>query len=361
MRIDEARPVLKYLMSLGMVPMLVGEAGIGKTEIIKRIGEETKRKVIILMLSQMEPGDLLGLPTRDEKEQMTVYYKPDWWPKDGNCIIFLDEINRAHVTVRHAVMQLLIDRRIHNNILPDGCWLVAAMNPETEDYEVEEIIDRAFIDRFVWIKLTNNLEDWKRFMSQAKRASFRFLKALDNVAKFSMEHFQFGKFDLPELKPTPRSLERLSKILDNCPENLQQYMEEIAIGVCGKAGAKIATEYMKLSRSGFSYEDLLAGDVEAVKNASPAERAQALENVMVYLLSKFDDKTGKLDIEPEVIDNLCKALEAYKREELGPLYRYAKDEYRKLIVALKKFDSFATFFAKILAGMSLNEAIEKLR
>uniref|UniRef100_A0A832MN15 AAA+ ATPase domain-containing protein n=1 Tax=Pseudothermotoga hypogea TaxID=57487 RepID=A0A832MN15_9THEM len=361
MRIDEAKPVLQYIMQLGMVPMLVGEAGIGKTEIIKRIGLENNRDVIVLMLSQMEPGDLLGLPARDERTQKTIYYKPDWWPEHGDTIVFLDEINRSHVSVRHAVMQLLIDKRIHNNKLPDGTWLVAAMNPETEEYEVEQIIDKAFMDRFVWIKLTNNLEDWKKFMAMSKRADYRYLKALENVAKVNMEAFRFGDFELPDLKPTPRSLERLARIITHCPEEIKKHLEEIALGVCGKLGVKLVNEYIKLSDSLLGYNDLLEGNVEAVLRASAAERAQTLDSALTFLLSKLNPVNLTLDVPAETVDNLVKCLEHFKKEELAPLYRFFKEEYKKLILALKKFPSFAKFYSKLIMSMPLKDAIEKMR
>ncbi|MCX7813855.1 MAG: MoxR family ATPase, partial [Pseudothermotoga sp.] len=163
MNIADALAAVKFVMECGEVPMLVGEAGVGKTQLIEEIGAQTGRHVIKLMLSQMEPGDLIGLPVRDEANNKTRYLAPDWFPTRSDVILFLDEINRAHITVRSAIMQLLIDRRLHEHKLPDGVWLCAAMNPDTPDYEVEAIIDKAFIDRFVWIKVTNNVNSWREY------------------------------------------------------------------------------------------------------------------------------------------------------------------------------------------------------
>jgi len=79
MHISEVREVLPRIMELREVPILVGHAGVGKTEIVKQIGKETGRDVRILVLSQMEPGDLIGMPARDKDR--TVWLKPDWFPK----------------------------------------------------------------------------------------------------------------------------------------------------------------------------------------------------------------------------------------------------------------------------------------
>ena len=88
MRIKEAARVLPEIMKQGEVPILVGHAGVGKTQIVKEIASKTGRKLITLVLSQMEPGDLIGMP--DRKGDRTVWLKPEWFPEDGNSILFLD-------------------------------------------------------------------------------------------------------------------------------------------------------------------------------------------------------------------------------------------------------------------------------
>ena len=32
-------------------------------------------------------------------------------------------------------MQLLIDKRIHNHVLPEGAWIMGAANPPDEEYD----------------------------------------------------------------------------------------------------------------------------------------------------------------------------------------------------------------------------------
>jgi len=362
MRIDEAKEVLKFIMQNGEVPVLVGEAGIGKTEIIKRIGAETNRNVIILMLSQMEPGDLLGLPSRDEKNQKTIYYKPDWWPESGDTIIFLDEINRAHISVRNAVMQLLLDKRIHNNVLPEGTWLVAAMNPETDNYEVEQIMDQAFMDRFVWIKVINPLPDWIKFMAATKRAHFDYLTAIENVYKVGSQAFETDDFSLPELRPTPRALERLGKLLVNCPNHLKQYLNELSLGIVGKIGPKIIQEYFNSIKTELTYTDLLTGNTVAVEKANSATRVQVLDSLLTYLLTKYDEANKTLDIDNTTLENITKCLELYKKEELGPLYRFAQEKYRQIILTMKKQSpAFAQFFRKLVNEIGFKDAILKMQ
>ena len=52
--------------------MLVGNHGIGKSEILTEFFKEKGMPVVALFLGQMaDPGDLIGLPTKDEKSGKT--------------------------------------------------------------------------------------------------------------------------------------------------------------------------------------------------------------------------------------------------------------------------------------------------
>lgn len=355
-----AKECVKYVMSLGETPILVGHAGVGKTEIVKQIGAETGRRVIVLMLSQMEPGDLLGFPAKDDSTGKTKYYAPDWWPEDGQTIVFLDEINRAHITVRNAVMQLLLDRRIHNNILPKGTWVCAAMNPDTSDYEVEPVIDKAFIDRFVWIKVKPNYEAWRNFMLQHKRIDAKFEQAVSAVLRHDMTIFVGEDFQLPDINCTPRALERLYKVLSDLPAELNEYIEELSMGICGKVGVKIVKEFLEAKANTLTFEHLVNGDEESVKKATSQERIKALDGLMSYFMAEFDGR--RLNVPTEKIANAVRCLAHYNKEELGPLFRVANETHASIINELKKCKEFRAFFTNLITSFGdLALALEKMR
>lgn len=334
MTIKEAKQILPEIMKLKEVPILVGHAGVGKTEIIKQIGEETGRKVQILILSQMEPGDLLGLPEKDGDR--TIWLKPDWFPEDNNTILFLDEINRASDITRAAVMQLLLDRKLNDHILPDGVWVVAAMNPEEDNYEINQIIDQAFIDRFVWIKITNEIEEFKRYAKKLlKNKGHLYLNALDKIYKMDFSVFQLNtSFELPEISPTPRAHLRAAKIFDNLPiDIIKKYGLELLRGIVGKKHADILFEmFFNSLENPLTLEDLLEFNEENINNAKPGEKINIINQLTDYI-SKNHEKLTKKQLE-----NLSKSLKLFSKEHLGQIIRTAQDdkEFNNIIIQLRK-------------------------
>ena len=94
--------------------MLVGNHGIGKSEILTEHFKEFGMPVIALFLGQMaDPGDLIGLPCKDEKTGKTDFMPPYWFPTDGKPIVlFLDELNRARPEILQTVMDLALNRKL---------------------------------------------------------------------------------------------------------------------------------------------------------------------------------------------------------------------------------------------------------
>ncbi len=260
MTVWEAKFLSKKIMESNEIPLLVGHFGVGKTDIAREIAQEAGRDLVILVLSQMEPGDLLGLPVRDEKEGKTKFLAPDWWPEDGNTIIMLDEINRAHRSIRNAIMQLLVDKRIHNHKLPEGTWIMASMNPPEEDYDqVELITDPAFLSRFFILEITPTVEEWIRW---AKETNVH-----ENVVEFISKFPEFltvKNFNSLKkiIKPSPRSWVKLSNVLKNLSQDeKEKFAYVLAAGIVGPESAKVFVDNSTLVDFESPYEILVEGKI----------------------------------------------------------------------------------------------------
>jgi len=331
---------IEKIMEAGEVPMLVGNQGVGKTKLIERIGKETDRKVVTLITSQMEPGDLIGLPWAEDGK--TVWLKPNWWPEEGDCIIFLDEIARARTSTRNAIMQLLIDKKLHEHVLPEGVWLVAATNPSDERFEQDEIFDDAFIDRFVWLEVRNDLQDWKKWGRDIIDQSI--LGFLDNESQY------FGDsedVELPEIKPSPRSWEKLSNVLSVMSKDEQlKYGMKIARGLVGYEGAVSFSTYLEKLEERIKPNEIWdnnAAVVEKVKGMEIHRVNELVDKTLRYLSKK---KPEEVELEPLVnVLSVMSAESAAKfvrdLEEMDKSYKntFVKNEDFSNIVLRSKFAS----------------------
>ena len=87
-------------------------------------------KVVSLFLGQMsDPGDLIGLPYKNEKTGNTEFMPPYWFPTDGKPIVlFLDELNRARPEVLQTIMDLALNKKLAGKQLPEGSRIISAVN-----------------------------------------------------------------------------------------------------------------------------------------------------------------------------------------------------------------------------------------
>ena len=126
--------------------MVLGGAGIGKSQTVravsKKLASEEKLEycedttnlddlkkyyLLDLRLAQLEPSDLRGLPF-PEQQKYVRWLLPTFLPKDGKGVIFLDEFNTCSPAMQAAALQLILDRKIGDYVVPEGYAIIAAGN-----------------------------------------------------------------------------------------------------------------------------------------------------------------------------------------------------------------------------------------
>lgn len=140
--------------------MLVGNHGIGKSEILTDYYSNKGMSVTALFLGQMsDPGDLIGLPHKNEKTGKTEFMPPYWFPVDGKpVVLFLDELNRARPEILQTIMDLALNRRLAGRPLPEGSRIIAAVN-EGDQYQLTDL-DPALVSRFNIITFSPTAQEW---------------------------------------------------------------------------------------------------------------------------------------------------------------------------------------------------------
>lgn len=217
---------------------LIGESGIGKSDVVEQVAASLGIGCIDLRLATQEPGDLIGIP-RDNGKGKMIWLMPEWFPEEGTKgILFLDELNRAPSQVRQCIFQLLRGRRMHMHRLPKGWIIVSAMNPDDSKsgYQVENL-DIAMITRACNIKAEFSPDDWLQWAHKS---------GIDKgVIGFITAH----KDLLHKLKesgpcPTPRTWEYVSTLIkDKVSEEAN--FSEIVTGLIGAEAATTFGIWMK--------------------------------------------------------------------------------------------------------------------
>ena len=148
--------------------MLVGNHGIGKSEILTEYFSAKGMPVIALFLGQMsDPGDLIGIPTKNEVTGKTDFMPPYWFPLDGKPIVlFLDELNRARPEVLQTIMDLALNRKLAGRRLPEGSRIISAVN-EGNQYQLTDL-DPALVSRFNIINFRPSVQEWLLWARRCK-------------------------------------------------------------------------------------------------------------------------------------------------------------------------------------------------
>lgn len=140
--------------------LLVGEAGIGKTQLVQQIAEDNGHRLCTINTAQFGlMGGGIPLKTTDDFFKIAV---PDILPRPGEkTVLFFDEINRG---LKHSIsmfFNLIECRRMFNYTLPPECLVIGAMNPTTANYQVSQIDkEAAFRRRLKFLYVIYETRGW---------------------------------------------------------------------------------------------------------------------------------------------------------------------------------------------------------
>ena len=147
--------------------MLVGKHGIGKSEILTEYYAARGMSVVALFLGQMsDPGDLIGIPNKNEETGKTDFMPPYWFPLDGKPIVlFLDELNRARPEILQTIMDLALNRKLAGRKLPEGSRIISAVNAG-DQYQLTDL-DPALVSRFNIVNFRPTVQEWLLWAGKA--------------------------------------------------------------------------------------------------------------------------------------------------------------------------------------------------
>ena len=223
--------------------LLVGKHGIGKSEIITRHFEEQGIPVIALFLGQMsDPGDLIGLPNKDEATGKTEFMPPYWFPMDDKpVVLFLDEMNRARPEILQSVMDLSLNRKLAGRSLPPGSRVIAAVN-DGEEYQLTDL-DPALVSRFNVYFFSPTVGEWLFWAKQngIDQRVITFIEEHPDELEKNVD-INKGTFDKT---PDRRAWVRVSGLMKGMSITSDTDMNRLAKMITGVVGARSASMFMQ--------------------------------------------------------------------------------------------------------------------
>lgn len=253
MKPSEVAQALTICLDAKQTVVLWGSSGIGKSNIIHQVGQATGRDVRDVRAVLLDPVDLRGLPhiNSDGRSHWAI---PEFLPRDGQGILFLDELNRAPALVQNACFQLVLDRKLGEYTLPDGWTVAAACNRESDGGGITKM-SSALCNRFVHLDCEPDLDDWCKWAirSNIEPAVIAFLRFRPEL---------LHKFDRVEKAfPSPRSWEFVSRITGKQAPKSVEF--ELFKGTVGQGAAVEFYGFLSMFRNLPSIDAILMNPTSA--------------------------------------------------------------------------------------------------
>jgi MoxR-like ATPase len=239
--------------------MIWGAPGIGKSSIVYQTATRYGLQFIDVRLSQLAPTDLRGLPV--PANGVAQWYPPEFLPRDGCGVLFLDELNMAPPAIQGMAQQLILDRRVGSYVVPDG-WFIWAAGNRKEDRAAVFDMPAPLSNRFVHLEVEPDFESFKAY-------------ALDRslheqiIAFLAFRPTLLHRLDPQQPAwPSPRSWEMASRL------------HGVGLHIGPVVGAAAAAEFL-------AFIELYAGlvDMEAILRGDGADLAFPTESSQRYALT----------------------------------------------------------------------------
>jgi len=283
MRASEVTKALEALVTQKVPTFLWGAPGIGKSSIVKSIAKEKGIGFIDLRLALMDPTDLKGIPFYDKESHTALWAPPAFLPREGEGILFLDELNSAAPAVQSSAYQLILDRAIGEYKLPAGWAIVAAGNRES-DRGVTYKMPAPLANRFVHFELEVSVEDWRSWAYGAGMDA-----RIIAYITYKNEHlFTFDTKKQQKSFATPRSWEYVHNILQSGIE--ASLLLDVIAGAVGREVAVSFLSFIKVMDRLPDIAAITSGEVREYPSEIDVLYALSSGVVSYYLQNPDDEK-----------------------------------------------------------------------
>lgn len=287
-----------YGMRKEIVPLLMGEPGIGKTQGVYDFAERKGVKVVELYLSQMSPLEISGMtmPNEDDHSMQVFDSKRLDSLEDGD-VLFLDELLQAPQQVLAACLTLIQERRmLSGKMLPD-VFIVAAANPiENMDTRIPLSIRQ----RFMAIDVVFDADAWAAYMQDKGM-----LAKVDDIKLVSGSSHS-NRFN----RCTPRSLTKLCEWFFSAED---KGFVLTSIGDMFGNDAKNVVDDIYMRSVNPVKKDLVSAINEQMKDMKDGDSINCQDAIRLSGIKErmLDDKLSDSDLIADAVKRIFKSIDAY--------------------------------------------------
>lgn len=332
MNFQDALMTANLVLASDAVPLIVGQTGIGKTALAKRLATDLEAHLIVIDANILKEGEIGGLPTTEDyeviiegtliKRRRTVYAIhtklleiDEVLIKDSHkkVLLFIDELNRCEHAVQQELMNLILNREINSYKLHSNVFLLAAMNPSNKydnftdtDYQVVDM-DPAQEDRFVWIQMDSDANSWLAWgreeyqNNKGQWVSNIHPHILEFIATFP--DYLHTPTSQDTIKATPRSWQRVSDAYKIFLDKNYNFSDKIFYNVLkGNIGSSIAQDFFNFLESHKNplikpeevFGQVLDDDIiDRIQSDNHSRLFLTAKNCLYFLLNKQQENTEK--------------------------------------------------------------------
>lgn len=240
--------VMSQNLQLGLIPILLGKAGIGKTSVLRSAADQLGASSFTLAVNLLaSKEDLTGVrmtENADGEPRQSFFPHEDVMEAiehaeahpDEPVLIILDEINRTPADVTSGILGFSTDRKLGRRRLPKNLLIAATGN----DKGNVAALDEASLSRFVVYYVEADAQVFMNYMGDRLNRWVRQVLEADNdlingdstpmsIAKGEDDQDPDDEFEVSYGSPfdgeetsqitTPRTLEYLSMWLNDCSDD----------------------------------------------------------------------------------------------------------------------------------------------
>jgi len=239
---QEAITHVKTCLFAGLVPMISGDPGVGKSDIVKQVFNAFNLKLIDIRLTQYDPTEMNGLFRINDAERAT--HTPfDTFPLEKDPVpdgydgwgIFFDEFNSAPQAVQAAAYKVVLDRMVGQYKLNKRVKMICAGNLASNNAIVQRM-STAMQSRLVHLEVGTDIEQWISWANENKidhRIIAYIQNTPDNLHKFNPDHDD-------KTFACPRTWFFASQLIKRTPGDIRP-LEPLLAGAISEA---VATEFI---------------------------------------------------------------------------------------------------------------------